>query len=142
MGYYSELAIDDSYHEDRSYPSPELQLKWRIEDLRSRLEEISTGNYGITAHSFMGCQFSRDDLAYIPPEYISNERDIIAAIAIAEEKLAFVETDIVEIYDDVTTTTEELIPFPDPLPGQLAVWDSLQAELNDVNAKPELDPAA
>lgn len=142
MGYYSELAIDDSYHEDCSYPSPELQLKWRIEDLWSRLEEISTGNYGITAHSFMGCRFSRDDLAYIPPEYISNERDIIAAIAIAEEKIALVEIDNVEIYDDVTATTEKIIPFSDPLPGQLAVWDYLQAESNDVNAKLELDPAA
>lgn len=44
MGYYSELAIDDTYREDHSYPSPELQLKWRIEDLRNRLEDISRGN--------------------------------------------------------------------------------------------------
>lgn len=66
MGYYSELAIESTYHEDHSYPSPELQLKWRIEDLRCRLEDISAGNYGITAHSFMGCRFSRDDLAYTP----------------------------------------------------------------------------
>ena len=40
MGYYSNLAIEGTYHEDHSYPSPELQLKWRIEDLRSRLEDI------------------------------------------------------------------------------------------------------
>ena len=39
MGYYSNLAIEGTYHEDHSYPSPELQLKWRIEDLRSRLED-------------------------------------------------------------------------------------------------------
>ena len=45
MGYYSELSIEGTYHEGHSYPSPELQLKWRIEDLRSRLEDISTGNY-------------------------------------------------------------------------------------------------
>ena len=74
MGYYSNLAIEGTYHEDHSYPSPELQLKWRIEDLRSRLEDISTGNYGITAHCFMGCRFSRDNLvAYTPPEYFSRK---------------------------------------------------------------------
>lgn len=37
MGYYSNLAIEGTYYEDHSYPSLELQLKWRIEDLRSRL---------------------------------------------------------------------------------------------------------
>ena len=69
MGYYSNLAIEGTYYEDHSYPSLELQLKWRIEDLRSRLEDISTGNYGITAHCFMGCRFSRDNLvAYTPLE--------------------------------------------------------------------------
>ena len=51
MSYYSELAINDAYHENHSYPSPELQLKWRIEDLRSRLEDICAGNYGITARA-------------------------------------------------------------------------------------------
>ena len=38
MGYYSELAIEDAYHEDYSYSSPEMQLRWRIEDLTSQLE--------------------------------------------------------------------------------------------------------
>ena len=41
MGYYSDLAIEDSYREDYSYPSPETQLRWRIEDLQSRLEDIA-----------------------------------------------------------------------------------------------------
>ena len=99
MGYYSELAIEDAYYEDHSYPSPELQLRWRIEDLRSRLEDISTGNYGITAHSFMGCRFSRDDLVYTPPEFFSRVSDIMDALAIAEDKLTAMEAEEAEHAD-------------------------------------------
>ena len=84
MGYFSELAIDNDYCEDYSYPSPEMKLKWRIEDLKDRLDEISKGNYGITAHYFMGCQFSEEDLAYTPPEYFSRASDILAAISSSE----------------------------------------------------------
>lgn len=118
MGYYSDLAIEGTYHEDHSYPSPELQLKWRIEDLRSRLEDISTGNYGITAHSFMGCRFSRDDLAYTPPEYFSRESDIMDALAIAEESLAAMEAEEAELreIEKSKVNTEEY-------PGQLTIWD-------------------
>ena len=38
MGYFSNLAIDclDDY-EDNSYPSPERQLLWRLDDLKDRL---------------------------------------------------------------------------------------------------------
>ena len=88
MGYFSELDINNTCYEDHSYPSPEMELRWRIEDLRNRLDEITNGEYGITAHYFMGCQFSKDNLAFAPPEYFSRASDIIDAIAIAEEKLA------------------------------------------------------
>lgn len=64
MGYFSELAIDAKYDEDRSYPSPSQQLKWRIEDLVCRLEEISEGNYGIMAKSHMDCRYSKEDISY------------------------------------------------------------------------------
>lgn len=124
MDYYSDLAIEGTYHEDHSYPSPEVQLKWRIEELRSRLEDISTGNYGITAHSFMGCRFSRDDLAYTPPEYFSRESDIMEALAIAEEGLAAMKAEEAELreIEKNKTDTEEF-------PGQLTIWDILQAEI-------------
>lgn len=121
MGYYSNLAIEGTYHEDHSYPSPELQLKWRIEDLRSRLEDISTGNYGITAHCFMGCRFSRDNLvAYTPPEYFSRESDVMDALAIAEESLAVMEAELREIKKSKTNT--------EVYPGQLTIWDIPYAE--------------
>ena len=42
MGYFSDLAqkyIDFDY--DRSYPSPEEQLLWRLDDLNYKLEELT-----------------------------------------------------------------------------------------------------
>lgn len=123
MGYYSELAIDDTYCEDHSYPSPELQLKWRIEDLRSRLEDISKGKHSIIAHYYTGFRYSKDDLSYTPSKYFFRESDIMDAITIAEEKLALIEieeTDQREIGKKKTQADE--------LPGQLTIWDILQAK--------------
>lgn len=127
MGYYSELAIEGTYHEDHSYPSPVLQLKWRIEDLRSRLEDISSGSYGITAHSFMGCRFFRDDLAYTPPKYFSRESDIMDALAIAEESLVAMEVEETELreIEKIKVNTEEY-------PWQLTIGDIHQAEIESL----------
>lgn len=125
MGYYSKLAIDDTYREDHSYPSPELQLKWRIEDLRSRLEDISMGKYGIIAHGYTGFRYSKDNLSYTPPEYFYRESDIMDAITIAEEKLALIEAEETEQREigKKKTQTEEL-------QGQLTIWDIFQARLD------------
>lgn len=91
MGYYSELAIDNIYHEDDSYPSYEMQLRWRIEDLNSRLYDILHNKYGITGNYYMGSHYTKDDFAYVPPEYFSSISDILTAIAVAEEKLSLIE---------------------------------------------------
>ena len=53
--------------EDHSYPSPVLQIKWRIEDLLNRLEEITNDNNRVEAHHFMGCRFSDVDLRLAMP---------------------------------------------------------------------------
>ncbi len=134
MSYYSELAINDAYHENHSYPSPELQLKWRIEDLRSRLEDICAGNYGITAHYFMGCRFSKDDLAYTPPEYFSRESDIMDALAIAEESLAAREAELREIEKRKTNTVE--------FNGQFTIWNIRQDDDYTSVQTDELNQAA
>ena len=120
VGYVSELAIENEYYGDFSYPSPALESKWRIEDLKARLDEIEKGNYGITAHYFMGCQFSKEDLAYTPPEYFSRVSDIIDAIAIAEERLNLF--DCIESDNEFETdclNSEET-------PGQLTIGDFLR----------------
>lgn len=119
MGYFSELDINNTCYEDHSYPSPEMELRWRIEDLRNRLDEITNGEYGITAHYFMGFQFSKDDLAFAPPEYFSRASDIIDAIAIAEEKLAMSD------YEESENAIRDILIEIDieEIPGQLTIWD-------------------
>lgn len=129
MGYYSELAIEDTCREDYSYPSPEMQLRWRIEDLESRLEDIVGGSCGITAHYYMGCRFSKEDLAYAPPEYFSRASDIITAISIAEEKLIAMEAAEADIQLKETT-----VPEIEEIPGQLTIWDILPVDFVE---KPE-----
>ena len=64
---------------DTSYPSPEQQLIWRIEDLTQRPEVFSFSD------STPMCDA---DLRYALPECFYNPRDIERAIALAEEKLA------------------------------------------------------
>lgn len=36
MGYFSNMAVDMRDDEDHSYPSPERQLLWRLDDLKDR----------------------------------------------------------------------------------------------------------
>lgn len=89
MGYYSELNADEQYWEqhDHSIISPVLQWEWRIEDLISRLEDITGERYGSIALNYQGCRFTDADLAYSPPEFFSRASDIMAAIDIAKDKL-------------------------------------------------------
>lgn len=136
MGYYSELAIEGTYREDYSYPSPEMQLRWRIEDLKSRLEDISGGNYGVTAHYYIGGQYSKDDLDYALPEYFSRASDIMAAISIAEEKLALMEAEESKIQLKETTMTES-----EEIPGQLTICNILPKKIVE-QSKSELKAAA
>ena len=137
MGYYSELAIEDVYREDYSYPSPEMQLRWRIEDLKSRLEDIARGSYGVTAHYYMGCRFSIENLAYAPPEYFSRASDIMTAITIAEEKLAVMEAEESDIQLKETTVLEI-----EEIPEQLTIWDILPKKAPSPVQTVELNQAA
>ena len=85
MGYFSELKIKmECLEDDISY---EMHLRWRIEDLKNRLDEIKERNYGINALDYIGCHYSRDDLSYMLPEYFYRESDVEEAISIALDKL-------------------------------------------------------
>lgn len=133
MGYYSELALDDAFHEDYSYPSPELQLQWRIEDLIGRLEDVSDGNVGTAASKYREYRFSEDDLAYAPPEFFSRSSDIIAAIELAKEKMAALKekNEYFQIEGSANATVEL-----DDVSGQLSIGDYMQSNI-DI-AVPEL----
>ena len=86
MGYFSEMAtIEPDYEEDHSYPTPELQLIWRLEDLERRLEEL---NSGMGIKKFGDCRLSKQEVEYALPEDLSEIEDIVYAIDVAREKLS------------------------------------------------------
>ena len=127
VGYYSELALDDTFREDYSYQSPELQLQWRIEDLTVRLEDVSGGNIVTAASKYREFRFSEDDLAYAPPEFFSGSSDIIAAIELAKEKMAALKAKNVHFQiEENPKSTVEL----DYIFWQLSILDYVQSNID------------
>ena len=80
MGYFSNFIVDDE--EDNSYPSPERQLIWRLEDLQSRLEELKENG---EPHRYKddGLRLTDDDIRYAIPEYFVRIVDVERAIDLA-----------------------------------------------------------
>ncbi len=79
------MAVDNNYKEkdDLSYPAPEMQLQWRLEDLQMRIEELcKTG-----AHYTDGSHFSDKDICYVLPEELYSIWDVERAIELAEHDL-------------------------------------------------------
>ena len=130
MGYFSNLAIDkeeQATYEDHSYPSPEMQLQWRIENLFNRLEELHHGRYNQETVDYSDCRFSRTDIEYALPEHLSNVDDIITAIAIAKYKLQ--RTFSEDQYEETNVTEKD-----DVLPGQITIWEYVEREKESVEA--------
>ena len=83
MGYYTNPAAvflgEDS---DYSYPSPERELLWRIDDLESRLDELKSKN---------ACFESRitvsGDIRYALPEHLATISQVKRAIEFARNDL-------------------------------------------------------
>lgn len=130
MGYFSDLAIEkeeQAVFVDHSYPSPEMQLQWRIEDLFNRLEELHHGGYNQETFDYSDCRLSRTDIEYALPEHLSSVDDIITAIAIAKHKLqrAFSE----DQYEETNVTEKD-----DVLPGQITIWEYVEREKESVEA--------
>ena len=130
MGYFSNLAIDkeeQATYEDHSYPSPEMQLQWRIEDLFNRLEELHHGRYNHETVDYSDCRLSRTDIEYALPEHLSNVDDIITAIAIAKYKLQ--RTFSEDQYEETYVTEKD-----DVLLGQITIWEYVEREKESVEA--------
>ena len=72
MGYYTNLAAafldEDS---DYSYPSPERELFWRMDDLESRLEELRSKNGCYENHITVP-----DDIRYALPEHLGTISEV------------------------------------------------------------------
>ena len=83
MGYYTNLAAaflnEDS---DYSYPSPERELFWRMDDLESRLEELRTKNACYESYVTVP-----DDIRYALPEHLGTISEVKRAIEFAKNDL-------------------------------------------------------
>lgn len=130
MEYFSNLAIEkeeQAVFEDHSYPSPEIQLQWRIEDLFNRLEELQHGGYNQETFDYSDCRLSRTDIEYTLPEHLSDVDDIITSIAIAKHKLQR------DFYEDQYEETNAL-EKDDVLPVQITIWEYVEREKESVKA--------
>ena len=84
MGYFSALQLElDLGYEDYSYPSPERQLLWRLEDLADRLQDLEIKG----AACRNGAVSSDDNIRYTLPENLSCIYDAQKAIELAKQDL-------------------------------------------------------
>ena len=83
MGYYTNLAAaflnEDS---DYSYPSPDRELFWRMDDLESRLEELRGKNVCCENHITVP-----DDIRYALPEHLGTISEVKRALEFARNDL-------------------------------------------------------
>ena len=78
---YLPYIIDDDY--DWSYPAPEMQLLWRLDDLQDRLEELIAKD----APYRDGYIYSEDDIRYALPEHLFDIGKVERAIELAKDDL-------------------------------------------------------
>lgn len=78
---YLPYIVDDDY--DRSYPGPEMQLLWRLDDLQDRLEELIAKD----APYRDGYIYSEDDIRYALPEHLYDIGKVERAIELAKDDL-------------------------------------------------------
>ena len=78
---YLPYIIDNDY--DWSYPAPEMQLLWRLDDLQDRLEELVAKD----APYRDGYIYSEDDIRYALPEYLYDISKVERAIELSKDDL-------------------------------------------------------
>ena len=110
MGYYTNLAAaflnEDS---DYSYPSPERELFWRMDDLESRLEELRIKNACYESHVTVP-----DDIQYALPEYLGTISEVKRALEFAKHDLRDKYGINLEMYIDHMDSEYEQISFIGP----------------------------
>ncbi len=80
MEWFTDLAHKYiEFDDDRSFPAPELELFWRLDDLHDKLEELKT-----TDSRFTVClPLTDDDIRYAIPDYFGLISDVERAIELA-----------------------------------------------------------
>lgn len=86
MGYYSNLSLERMESDyDRSCPTPEMQLLWRLDDLYDRLDVLIEDGV-----SYIGDGHLDDnDIRYAIPSYFQNVYNVERAIELALDELNF-----------------------------------------------------
>lgn len=128
MGFFSNFALEDmEYDFDRSYPSPEEQLLWRLDDLNAKLDELKASD----SH-FRDCtRLTDNDIRYAIPEYFDSIADVERAIELAVYDLRNqYGIDILEEVDSITTELNNemeqislfdmIVSMPSPEPRRAA----------------------
>ena len=110
MGFFSEENIDWMERHDNSYPTPDQRLRWRIEELQFRLQELvqmEAEEYGGGLpegwFSDEGLCMTDEDIRYTLPEHLPGIGEVIRAIELAE-------TELRDKYGIVPETHEEIMP--------------------------------
>ena len=116
---YLPYIVNDDY--DWSYPAPEMQLLWRLDDLQDRLEELVAKD----APYRDGYIYAEDDIRYALPEHLFDISKVERAIELAKDdlvnKYGLPDPDTL-IIDDEEIIAEDCI-------GQMTLFSLLSGEL-------------
>lgn len=116
---YLPYIVDDDY--DWSYPGPEMQLLWRLDDLQDRLEELIAKDAPYRNRDI----YSEDDIRYSLPEHLFDIGKVERAIELAKD-------DLVNKYglpDPETLMIDESDIVAEDCVGQMTLLDLLSEEL-------------
>ena len=116
---YLPYIVDDDY--DWSYPGPEMQLLWRLDDLQDRLEELIAKDAPYRNWDM----YAEDDIRYSLPEHLFDIGKVERAIELAKD-------DLVNKYglpDPETLMIDESELVAADCVGQMTLLDLLSEEL-------------
>lgn len=119
---YLPYIIDDDY--DWSYPSPEAQLLWRLDDLQDRLEERMIKDVPYRN----GYIDSEDDIRYALPEYLGDISKVGQAIELAKDNLV----NIYGLPDPDALISDELETAAENCIGQISLPELFSEKLPKV----------
>lgn len=98
MGYFSNNALEFfDYFEDNGFPSPELDLLWRLDSLKEQLEELIANG----APYRSGYIYTDDDIRRTLPEhlcYVSDDQEYVGGTSMVERAIELAKEDLLNEY--------------------------------------------
>lgn len=115
MGYFSNYALEFfDYFEDNGFPSPEMELLWRLDSLKEQLEELIANG----APNQSGCIYNDDDIRCALPEhlcYVSDDQLYIGDISMVKRAIELAKKDLlneyrINVYEDERSLMDSVVP--------------------------------